>query len=197
VLDQVADGPTWLVGSSMGGALALDAAVADPDRVAGLILFAPAVSGAPEPSGLDQATQQLSDQLDVAAAANDLDELNRLETWLWLDGPAGPEDRVGGAPRELALAMNTIVLRNGVPEQAGGSELTAWPRLGQIRVPATVAWGDLDAPYQVARCEELSARLPRGRRRVLTGTAHLPQLERPELVAGVIRDALLDAGEAR
>ena len=36
VLDAVADEPVWLVGNSMGGALALDAALSIPERLAGL-----------------------------------------------------------------------------------------------------------------------------------------------------------------
>ena len=53
VLDRVATGPVWLVGSSMGGEIAIDAVLASPERVAGLVLLAPAVSGAPEPSVFD------------------------------------------------------------------------------------------------------------------------------------------------
>lgn len=50
VLDAVSpDVPAWLVGSSMGGEVALDAALEAPERVAGLVLLAPAVSGDPEP----------------------------------------------------------------------------------------------------------------------------------------------------
>ena len=36
------------------------------------------------------------DRLDQAIKTGDLDEQNRLATWLWLDGPAQPEGRVGG-----------------------------------------------------------------------------------------------------
>jgi pimeloyl-ACP methyl ester carboxylesterase len=50
VLDEVTDAPAWLVGSSVGGGVALDAAISAPDRVAGLVLLAPAVSGAPPPT---------------------------------------------------------------------------------------------------------------------------------------------------
>ena len=50
VLDAVSpDAPAWVVGSSMGGGVALDAALEAPERVAGLVLLAPAISGDPEP----------------------------------------------------------------------------------------------------------------------------------------------------
>ncbi len=189
VLDQVTDSRVWLVGASAGGGLALDAALAAPDRVAGLVLISPAVSGAPEP-GLDAGTQRFASLIDQAIAAADLDEANRLETWVWLDGPVQPEGRVGGSARALALDMNAIVLRNGAPEGAGDSGLDAWSRLAGIGVPVTVACGDLDVPYLVARSRELADRLPRGRHHVLTGMAHQPYLEAPVLVAQLILRAI-------
>src|SRR5215217_2237264 len=49
VLDAVSpDEPAWLVGSSMGGEVALDAALEAPERIAGLVLLAPTNSGDPE-----------------------------------------------------------------------------------------------------------------------------------------------------
>ena len=112
VLDQFTDGPAWLVGASAGGGLALDTALLAPERVAGLILIAPAVTGAPEPE-IDPATQVLGDLLGAAYDANDAAEINRLETWIWLDGPAQPEGRVGGPARDLALDMNAIIIGHG------------------------------------------------------------------------------------
>jgi pimeloyl-ACP methyl ester carboxylesterase len=191
VLEQSFDEPAWLVGSSMGGGVALDTALAAPERVAGLVLLAPAVTGAPDDGDLDADTQLISDLLDAADAAGDSGEVNRLEAWLWLDGPAGPEGRVGGPARDLTLAMNAIVLGHGVAEDAGSSEAETWPQLGAVKAPTTVAWGDLDLPFIRRRCRSLAELLPQGRGRVLPGTAHLPYLEQPESVAGVIRDALL------
>ncbi len=189
VLDEVADGPAWLVGSSAGGGVALDIAVTAPERVAGLVLLAPAISGAPDPE-LDADTARFDRLIDQAIAAGDLNEANRLETWLWLDGPTQPEGRGDGPARRLLLDMNMILLTNGAPEVAGASSIGAWSRLCQITVPATVACGDVDASFLVQRSQELADRLQLGRHRVLAGMAHLPQLENPTAVADVIAAAL-------
>jgi pimeloyl-ACP methyl ester carboxylesterase len=189
VLDQFTDGPAWLVGASAGGGLALDTALLAPERVAGLILIAPAVTGAPEPE-LDPATQALSDRLDAAYASGDAAEINRLETWIWLDGPAQPEGRVSGPARDLALDMNAVIMGHGDDEDRGGSDTGAWDRLTEIRVPVTVACGDLDVPFLVSRSRELADRLPRGQHEVLPGFAHQPYLEQPALVAELITEAM-------
>jgi pimeloyl-ACP methyl ester carboxylesterase len=125
VLDREQAGQAWLAGASAGGGLALDAALLAPDRVAGLVLICPAVSGAPDPAELDPDTQRFDELLDAAIAAGDHAEINRLETWLWLDGPSQPEGRVGGEARALALDMNAIILSNGDGEDGGGSGVDA------------------------------------------------------------------------
>jgi pimeloyl-ACP methyl ester carboxylesterase len=192
VLDRERAGQAWLAGASAGGGLALDTALLAPDRVAGLVLFGTAVSGAPEPE-LDPDTQRFDVLLDAAIAAGDLAEINRLETWLWLDGPAQPEGRVGGEARALALDMNGIILGNGDREDEGGSGVDAWSRLDKVQVPVTVACGELDVPFLVVRSRELAARLPRARYRALPGMAHQPYLEDPRQVADLLLGALTGA----
>lgn len=190
VLDQVATGPVWLVGSSMGGELAIDAALSDPDRIAGLVLLAPAISGAPEPMEIDPLTKRLVDLWEAAQTSGDLDEMNRIETWLWLDGPSAPEGRVSGAARALTLEMNAIALKNELPEESGKSGLAAWSRLEEITMPVTVACGDLDVPFVVSRSKELSDWLADSQHHVLPGMAHLPYLEDPAKIAELIRSSL-------
>jgi pimeloyl-ACP methyl ester carboxylesterase len=184
VLDATMDGPAWLVGNSQGGRIALDAALSAPERVAGMVLISPAVSGAPEEGELDPDTARLDAALEAAA---DPDEVLRLETWLWLDGPAGPEGRVGGPARELALDMNRRILGNEASEDAGAADVDAWSRLEEIRAPVTVAWGELDVPVIVDECRALAERIPGARSHELPGVAHLPSLERPEELAALIQ----------
>ena len=195
VLDHAGAGPVWLAGASAGGGLALDAALVAPHRVAGLVLMGTAVSGAPEPE-LDAATRRFEPLLDKAYAARDAGEINRLETWLWLDGPGQPEGRVGGAARKLALDMNAIIIGNGVPETAGAAGVDAWHRLAEIKVPVTVACGDLDVPFLVDRCRLLADRLPAARHHVLArhGTPALPGISQHGSAADPLRG---DRGLAR
>jgi pimeloyl-ACP methyl ester carboxylesterase len=178
VLDDVARAPAILVGCSLGGALAIDAALAHPKRIAGLVLVATAISGAPAPRDVPAPIQAMIDRMERAGEANDVDAINALEAHAWLDGPLEAEGRVGGAARALFLEMNGLALR---AEMRGEQqrEPEAYARVGQIACPTLVAWGDRDFPDVVANCRHLAASVRGARRHVFRGAAHLPNVEQP------------------
>jgi pimeloyl-ACP methyl ester carboxylesterase len=185
VLDAAGVGAAVVVGNSMGGRVALELALAHPGRVAGLVLIAPSVRGAPCDLPLPPTVTRLEDAIDAAEEAGDLEQLNKLEAHVWLDGPEQPEGRVSGAARALFLDMNGIALAAPDPGpeiEAEAAGATAWERLGEVTVPALVAVGEYDMPdaHQVA--EGTGARLPGGRFVGLPGVAHLPQLEGNEVL---------------
>ena len=164
-----------VVACSMGGQAAVDLALANPERVSGLVLIGSAIRGAPYPEE-EGALPEVYGKLEAAEAAGDLDEVNRLEAWLWLDGPSAPEGRVGGAARQLFLEMNGRALR--APEPGAEAEPPpAWPRLGEIAVPTLVMVGRLDEQGLQQIDEQAAGTIPGARFRALEGVAHLPHLE--------------------
>lgn len=192
LVERLAQGRSvWLVGSSLGGGVALDAAAEHPDLVRGLVLLAPAVSGAPEPS-LDPDTAALVDEVEAAVASGTMDDAE-AETRIWLDG-TGPRGRVGGSARQLMLAMNRGIAQRGGPEDQGKSGLATWDRLESIGVPTSCACGDLDLPFLIERTAEVSRRIPKSRYQTIPGTAHLPYLEQPALVARLLAEAVIPPG---
>jgi pimeloyl-ACP methyl ester carboxylesterase len=192
VLDHLAgrSKPVVLVGCSRGGSIAIDAALACPDRVAALVLIAPSVSGAPAATP-DQATRRLLDAIDLAKRSGAIDQANRLQAALWLDGPLAEEGRVGGAARELFLAMNAIALAAPALGRACDPD-PAWNRLGRIAIPVRILCGDLDIPHIHVRCRELAAALPDARLEILAGAAHLPSLEQPDRLTARLAELLAD-----
>jgi pimeloyl-ACP methyl ester carboxylesterase len=185
VIDAVTDGgPAILVGCSQGGRIALDAALRFPTRVRALVLIAPAVSGAPE-AIYPPDIQALLDQLEEAEEAGDPDRVNAIEAHLWLDGPRASEGRVMGEARRLFLDMNGIALRSP-PTGPNLDAAPAFPRLGEMTAPSLLMWGDLDFPHIQDRCVHMATVMSNGSCRELAGAAHLPSLERPADVTGLL-----------
>jgi pimeloyl-ACP methyl ester carboxylesterase len=192
VLDAYGIDRAALVAGSLGGRTALDLALTHPDRVSALVLVAPAISGAPRPD-IEPGALPLVEAAREAEEAGDVETTNRLEAHVWLDGPLQREGRVGGATRELFLAMNRIPLS---AEDPGDREpdAGAWDRLGEIRVPTLVLVGEHDVGYLHDWGRRLADTVADGRYRSLPGVAHLPQLEGDRHTLEVIAGFLADRG---
>lgn len=183
VLDHLELEPPVLVGASQGGRIAIDFALTHPGAAAGLFLVAPAVTGAPAPEEFPPTVEALLDLVEEAEEAEDLERVNRLEAWMWLDGPGGGEGRVGGALRDLFLDMNGIALKAPEPGDETNPAVSpaAYTRLAELELPTQVIWGDLDFPHIQQRCLHLVQAIPQAVGNVIPGTAHLPNLEQPEV----------------
>jgi len=179
VLDTLLIDRAVLMGCSQGGRIAIDLALAHPERVRALVLVASAVSGSPE---VDEPYPPLIEarveSYEAAERRGDQAALNELDAQFWLDGPEQPTGRVTGPLRELFLAMNAVPLASGPP----GDEIDpppAWGRLEEIAVPTLVVWGTLDFAPLGARMREIAQRIPQVASVVMEGVAHLPGLEKP------------------
>ena len=168
-----------LIGCSKGGQTIIDFAVEHPDMVAALIPVAAGVSGYPYPE--DEEYPPLVQQIIAADQAGDKDRLNELEIQLWVDGLQRPAGSVDKAIRDKVLEMNRIAL--DTPSDLGKEtplEPAAYERLGDIQAPTLVIYGDLDMPHMGDIATAVAGAIRKARVVCLTGTAHLPNMERPQ-----------------
>ena len=169
-----------LVGTSYGGNLAMEVALAAPERVTALWLMgcnpaAPQAGGPDLAGGLEAMPDAVFDMLaglvvhkDAAAQAAIFKAMAKR-----VGGPAGAAQARAVAARQEAAS-----------------------RLGALTMPALVLWGEQDALVPVTVGQALAAALPQAQIEVLPGCGHLPTLEKPaESVAMFAK--LLKAAEAR
>jgi pimeloyl-ACP methyl ester carboxylesterase len=194
VLDHAGvEGPVAVVGCSMGGGLGLDLALEHPERVDRLVLIGSACRGAPDPNPDEhpESYREIARAIEIADEAGDVDTVNQLEAWLWLDGPSARDGRVQGPARELFLDMNGRALL-AAPTGDERDLPSAWDRLGELAVPTLVLLGDLDLEDVALTNEGLAEHIPGARFEVLEETAHLPQLEGHERLLQLLHDELTE-----
>ncbi len=168
------------VGCSMGGGLAIDFALAHPGRVIGLVLIGTSVNGAPWVTAESETAMEMA--MDDADERGDPELINKVDAHAWLDGPRSASGRVGGAARELFLDMNSIVLNKPSLTAEERSASNAWQRMDGVNAPSLLIVGDEDFTAIIDRHETLSETMPNAFAVLLEGVAHIPSIERPELV---------------
>ncbi len=168
-----------LVGHSMGGPVAVEAALAAPERVRGLI-------------GIDN-FQDLhatlsAEQIAGFVGAMRADFAGTVVPWVRSMFPADADSALvaqvaadmASAPPAVGISAisHTLAWMGG-----GGSE-----RLPQLQVNLTTISGDRH-PTDVARNREL---VPGFAVRLMTGTGHFPMLEKPAAFNGLLAEAMAD-----
>lgn len=196
LLDEAGLVRAALVGVSAGAALALDFALAEPERVTGLVLAAAGING------LDWSdeVQRFGDREDGLLDAGDLDGAVELNLRVWVDGPRRGPDAVDPTVRakvgEMQRRAFEIQLAAFSGEEQPGPHLRLDPpaigRLEDVRAPALVVVGDADMPDILERAEILASRLPDARKVVLPGVAHMVNLERPTEFLALVDEFLAD-----
>ena len=176
------------VGCSMGGGAVLDFALENPGRAGALVLVGSAVGG----FEFDGAPPEEWDELVAADEAGDLERVSELEVRMWVDGPRRGPDAVDPAVRDLVREMNLIALKNEATQFGEEQEpdVPAASRLSGIQVPTLVLVGDEDRTRTLAAADLLGRALPDARKRAMSGTAHLPNMERPEEFNRLVLDFL-------
>ncbi|MFD9358924.1 alpha/beta fold hydrolase [Streptomyces sp. NPDC060031] len=174
VLDHFELGRAVVVGSSMGGATAISLALDSPERVAGLGLFCPGVTGY---SGLE--VPELFAEIGKLAEAGDLDGLVALGRRTWGNAGVGDDPAV------------TAQLRSAIPGWFANQphqvpDAPAFDRLGELDVPCLLALGEQDQPEAVRCNEDMAARIPGCRLVRIAGSDHYPALREPQTVAGLV-----------
>jgi 3-oxoadipate enol-lactonase len=200
LLDHLDLARPLLVGPSMGGKIALDLALAHPDRVGALLLLAPGYSGMQYehvPGG--KATFERDERLSKAAAdawaAGRLAEATEHLRDLWASAlTGGALDLFRTMVRENAEEV--FEERSGQHETRAGEPAAA--RLGEIHVPTRILVGDRDNPAMPHLANFLARGIAGAKVQLVPGADHLVNLSRPDAFDAALRgfvESLPDAGE--
>jgi pimeloyl-ACP methyl ester carboxylesterase len=178
VLDRLDVRRAVLVGHSGGGGTALSLAVAEPERVAELLLLAPGVSGYPWPKD-----DPFMVDASAVSKARDIEGTVQLGLRTW--ARAGVDEAVETQIRSAVAGME---------RQARflDEDPPVYERLGEVETPATMFVGDLEYPMVLDCCLEIADRLPSCRVLSVPGSDHMVPLR----AAGAVAELALMAVNA-
>jgi len=186
VLDALGVERAGLVGLSLGGKLALDVALAHPERLWAVAGVAPGLGG--HPSGAY--TEEHEARFETAEAEGDLEAAMEIDLEVW--APLGADDRI----RQLWHSTPEANSLPGELEPIDPPGAPAKKRLGELAVPVLIVTVAHD-PAGMREVGPLVARETPGARHVELDSDHYVTLREPELVARTLLDFLSETAPGR
>jgi len=176
-------GTAVYVGYSMGGRVALHAALAAPDRVRALVLIG-ATAGIDDPD--ERAVRRTADE-QLAARIEQIG----VEAFLgeWLRNPLFAGLSAEAADLDDRLRNTGAGLAASLRSTGTGTQQPLWDRLDEIAVPVLVLAGEHDAKFR-ALGERLVAGIPSATFVVVPDAGHTVHLEQPAATADIMADWL-------
>ncbi len=178
LMDGLKIGKAVVMGLSLGGKTAIDFALQYPDRVNGLILVSPGLSGfefhGPENQAYDK-------KFNAAVGSGDPEKIIEAFMEAWTYGPRRRAEQVDPAVRDRIRSMARISLKTW-NSQTKEQVLTppAITRLGDIKSPTLAIVGDIDMPNIIEIVDLLEKNIPHFEKVVIHGAAHMVNLEKPQ-----------------
>ncbi|MGF1618874.1 MAG: alpha/beta fold hydrolase [Acidimicrobiia bacterium] len=187
VMDSLGIDRAVLVGCSMGGGVALDVAIAAPERVSGFVLVGAASPGLEvdpyEPPGWPEAV--------TAFKAGDMKRVAELDAAMWMAGYGRDLVAVDPGLVEIFLDMDLTALRNESKRdelRTPGPDRVAG--IVEIEQPALVVVGEYDLPDIREAADHLASRLSDRPAVVVPDAAHLAGFEQPDVFNAALVDFL-------
>jgi 2-succinyl-6-hydroxy-2,4-cyclohexadiene-1-carboxylate synthase len=170
-----------LAGYSMGGRIALQLALAAPERIERLTLIgaSPGIADAGERRARRAADDALADRIEGEGIEAFAARWAALPLW---DGQppavaaAAQAERLRQSPAGLAAALRGL---------GTGAMAPLWDRLGELRMPVALLAGERDAKFR-ALAVRMAAHVPHADLHVVAGAGHAAQLEAPAAVARLL-----------
>lgn len=192
LMDRLELGSTHVVGISMGGMIAQELALAEPERLRTLTLGCTYCGG----PGSELMPPENAQKLAAGISSGDREQAIRASWEVNLSpGFRADEDRYE-AFREMALAVPAAKRTIQLQMQAiFGHDTSA--RLGEIEAPTLIVHGEADGVLPVANGRLIASLMPGARLEILPQVGHMFWWEQPQRAAELVRaHALSGAGAA-